>query len=107
MKYILLICVALLIGCAAPKAEIATGQFKLYTTVVVTDDWCYMPDNTKVNGATRYNSVVRSISTICISTRSDDPERTLKHELEHAWRNAVGLDALWAGHPVHCPSGTC
>jgi hypothetical protein len=50
-------------------------------------------DGVKVNGVTKYNTVVRSISTICVSLKSDDPERTLLHELDHAWRNAVGLDA--------------
>ena len=28
-------------------------------------------------------------------------------ELEHAWRNAVGLDARWVGHNNVCTSGVC
>ena len=108
MRHIIIVFISfiVLLGCAAPKPDITTGEFKLYTTVVVTDDWCYMPDKTPVNGVTKYNTKVRSISTICISRKSDDPERTLKHELEHAWRNAVGLDAL-AGHTGHCTGTVC
>lgn len=107
MKYITLILLIALIGCARSQPDMATGEYKLYSTVVVTEDWCYMPDQTRVNGVTRYNTKVRSVSEICVSLKSDDPERTLRHELEHAWRNAVGLDALWAGHGVHCVAGVC
>jgi len=108
MKQILLILFFIFTGCSPPQPQIATGEFKLYTTVVVTEDWCYMPDKqTKVNGVTNYNTQVRSVSTICVSLKSNDPERTLQHELDHAWRNAVGLDARWAGHNNVCTSGTC
>ncbi len=107
MKPMFFILLAIQLGCAETQPNMAKGEFKLYTTVVITDDWCYMPDQTKVKGSTRYNSVVRSISTICVSLKSDDPERTLKHELDHAWRNAVGLDARWVGHHNICTSGTC
>ena len=68
------------------------GEFKLYTTITVQEDMCIMPDGTEVNGWTKYNTYVRSVSEICVSLQSDDPERTLQHELAHAWRNAVGLD---------------
>lgn len=108
MKQFLLISFFIFVGCSPPQPNIATGEFKLYTTVVITEDWCYMPDKTtKVNGVTNYNTQVRSVSTICVSLKSDDPERTLKHELDHAWRNAVGLDARWAGHNNVCTAGTC
>jgi len=108
MRYFVLIGFILTVGCASPQQNIATGEFKLYTTVVVTEDWCYMPDKTtKVNGVTNYNTLVRSVSTICVSLKSDDPERTLQHELVHAWRNAVGLDARWVGHNNVCTAGTC
>lgn len=108
MKQCLLILFFILVGCSPPQPNIATGEFKLYATVIVTDDWCYMPDNkTKANGVTNYNTQVRSVSTICVSMKSDDPERTLQHELEHAWRNAVGLDARWVGHNNVCTSGVC
>ena len=107
MRTFLLISFFFLVGCSPPQPNIATGEFKLYTTVVVTEDWCYMPDKTKVNGATKYSTKVKSISEICVSLKSDDPDRTLKHEMEHAWRNAVGLDALWAGHTNHCTGAYC
>ena len=108
MKLFLLILFFILVGCSPPQPNIATGEFKLYATVIVTEDWCYMPDNkTKANGVTNYNTQVRSVSTICVSMKSDDPERTLQHELEHAWRNAVGLDARWVGHNNVCTSGVC
>ena len=107
MKLMILMSFVFFVACSPPQQNITTGEFKLYATVVITDDWCYMPDKTKVKGATRYNTVVRSISTICVSMKSDDPERTLKHELDHAWRNAVGLDARWVGHNNVCTSGTC
>ena len=70
-----------------------TGEYKLYTTIQVQEDMCVIPDGTEVNGWTKYNTYVRSVSDICVSLQSDDPERTMNHELEHAWRNAVGLDA--------------
>ena len=108
MKLLLLILFLIFVGCSPPQPNITTGEFKIYATFVVTEDWCYMPDNkTKVNGATNYNTQVRSVSTICVSLKSDDPERTLQHELAHAWRNAVGLDARWVGHNNVCTSGTC
>ena len=108
MKYIISILFFIFIGCSPPQQNITTGEFKLYTTVVVTEDWCYMPDNiTKVNGRTYYSTLVRSVSIISVSLKSDDPERTLRHELDHAWRNAVGLDARWVGHNNVCTSGTC
>ena len=108
MQLFLLILFFIFAGCSPPQPNIATGEFKLYATVVVTEEWCYMPDNeTKVNGTTTYNTNVRSISTICVSLKSDDPERTLQHELGHAWRNAVGLDARWVGHNNVCTSGVC
>lgn len=69
------------------------GEYKLYTTITVQEDLCAMPDGTLVNGVTRYNTQVRSVSTICVSLQSDDPQRTMNHELEHAWRNSVSLDA--------------
>jgi hypothetical protein len=108
MKIFLLILFVFTIGCSATQPDIATGEFKLYTTVVVTEDWCYMPDQkTRVNGSTTYSPQVRWFSTICVSLKSDDPGRTLKHELDHAWRNAVGLDARWAGHNNVCTAGVC
>ena len=108
MKLLPLIMFFIFVGCSPPQPNITTGEFKIYATVVVTEDWCYMPDKiTKVNGATNYNTRVRSVSTICVSLKSDDPERTLQHELAHAWRNAVGLDARWVGHNNVCTSGTC
>jgi hypothetical protein len=108
MKLFLLILFFIFVGCSPPQPKIATGEFKLYTTVVVTEDWCYMRDKTtKVNGVINYSNQVRSVSTICVSLKSDDPERTLQHELDHAWRNAVGLDARWVGHNNVCTSGTC
>ena len=89
------------ISCVLKWKEITPplGEFKLYTTVTIQEDWCYMKDGQRVRGVIDYNTVVRSISTICVSLKSDDPERTLDHELRHAWRNAVGLDAKWEGHP--------
>lgn len=109
MKAFLLFLFVFLAACAAPQIPdlMSAGQYKIYATVVVTEDWCYMPDNTRVNGVTRYNQVVRSVSEICVSLKSDDPQRTLQHELEHAWRNAVGTDVLWAGHRVHCTGPNC
>lgn len=77
--------------------EPSVGEYKLYSTIKVTEDWCYL-DGQKVNGSIHYNTQVRSISTICISLNSDNVDRTIAHELDHAWRNAVGLDAKWIGH---------
>jgi hypothetical protein len=108
MKQFHLILFLIFVGCSPPQPNIATGEFRIYATVIVTEDWCYMSDNkTKVNGTTRYITKVRAISEICVSLKSDDPERTLQHELGHAWRNAVGLDARWVGHNNVCTSGTC
>jgi hypothetical protein len=65
MKQYHLILFFIFVGCSPPQPNIATGEFKLYTTVLVTEDWCYMPGNhTKVNGFTTYNTQVRSVSTI-------------------------------------------
>ena len=94
MKY--LIPLLILYGCAQPQFQ--KGEHKLYTTIKVVDDWCYMPDGSPANGVINYNTIVRSVSEICISLKSDDPERTLIHELEHAGRNAIGLGAKWEGH---------
>lgn len=94
MKY--LIPLLFLCGCAQPQFE--KGEYKLYTTIEIVDDWCYMPDGTKANGVTHYTAKVRSLSIICVSLKSDDPERTLIHELEHAGRNAIGRDVKWDGH---------
>jgi hypothetical protein len=92
LMFALLIVGSLLWSCVTWKdVTPPLGEFKLYTTITVQEDWCYM-DGVRVNGVIDYNTVVRSISTICVSLKSDDPERTLKHELDHAWRNAVGLD---------------
>ena len=108
MKLLLLILFLIFACCSAPQPNITTGEFKIYATVVVTEDWCYMPDNkTKVNGTTRYSTKINALSEICVSLKSDDPERTLQHELGHAWRNAMGLDARWVGHNNVCTSGTC
>ena len=107
MKQFLLILFFVFIGCSPTQPNITTGEYLLHTNVMITEDWCYMPDETKVNGYTTYNTWVRSLSTICVSLKSDDPHRTLQHELDHAWRNAVGLDARWAGHENHCTAGTC
>ena len=64
----------------------------------VSEDWCYMPGKkTKMNGVKSYNTLVRSILTICVSLKSDEPERTLQHDLEHEWRNAVTFHCL-QGH---------
>jgi hypothetical protein len=82
------------ISCGPTWKEVTPpiGEYKLYATITVQQDWCMM-DGEKVNGVIEYNTVVRSVSKICVSLKSDDPERTLQHELSHAWRNAVGLDA--------------
>jgi hypothetical protein len=64
------------------------GEFKLYATVVVAE----MPDKTtKMIGVTNYSTQVHSVSTICENLKSEDPEWTLKHESDHAWRDVVGL----------------
>ncbi|MDG5466822.1 hypothetical protein P9J64_00645 [Deltaproteobacteria bacterium IMCC39524] len=108
MKLLLLVMFLVFIGCSPPQQKITTGEFEIYATVIVTEDWCYMSDNkTKVNGTTKYFSNVKAFSQICVSLKSDDPERTLQHELAHAWRNAVGLDVRWVGHNNVCTSGAC
>jgi hypothetical protein len=94
MKYLILL--LLLCGCA--QQQVHTGEHKLYTTIKVVDDWCYMPNGSRVYGFIEYSTKVKSISNIYISLKSDDPERTLRHELEHAGRNAIGLEAKWDGH---------
>ena len=83
--------VILLVGCAQKPISLETGQYKVYSTITIQDDWCYMPDGTRANGLTNYTNLVNSVTTICISLKSDDVERTLHHELSHAGRNAVGL----------------
>ena len=85
--------IIILAGCVQSPPPLETGEYKFFSTVTVQDDWCYMSDGSRANGVVHYNTTVRSISTICISLRSDDPERTLSHELAHAGRNAVGLTA--------------
>ena len=85
--------IIILAGCVQSPPPLETGEYKIYSTVTVQDDWCYMPDGSRANGVVQYNTKVRSVSTICISLKSDDPERTLLHELTHAGRNAIGLTA--------------
>lgn len=75
------------------QTPLPLGDHKLYATITVQEEWCIMPDGTKVNGFTRYSTIIRSIAEICISRKSDDPERTMTHEFTHAWRNAIGLNA--------------
>jgi len=86
--------IIILAGCVQSPPPLETGEYKVYSTVTVQDEWCYMPDGSRANGVVHYNTRVRSISTICVSLRSDDPERTLRHELAHAGRNAIGLTAI-------------
>jgi hypothetical protein len=93
MRYLIPTIIFVLISCTTWDEVIPPiGEFKLYTTITVQEDMCLMPDGEEVYGVTRYNTVVRSISTICVSLKSDDPEMTLKHEMDHAWRNALNLD---------------
>jgi hypothetical protein len=100
MRYLIPAIVFILVSCGPSWKEVTPplGTYMMYTTITVKKDWCYM-DGVRVNGVIDYNTVVRSISRICVSLKSDDPERTLKHELDHAWRNALNLDAKWSGHP--------
>jgi hypothetical protein len=74
-------------GCTSVYAPV--GEFQMYITVNVTDDWCEMPNGDLVNGTTSHSPKIPSVSAICISKKSDDIERTIKHELDHAWDNAV------------------
>ena len=78
------------IGCT--QVNLAPGDYKIYATLTVQEGWCIMPDGEKVNGFTRYNTIVRSVSEVCISQKSDDMRRTMNHELEHVWLNATGND---------------
>ncbi len=93
MRYFFLLATFLFLGCVQPL-DFVNGEYKLYATVIIQDDWCFMPDGTKANGVTRYNTKVRSFSSICVSKKSDDMERTLMHELGHAGLNSVGEDAM-------------
>ena len=72
------------------QVNLSPGDYKVYATITVQEDWCIMPDGEKVNGFTKYNTVVRAISEVCISQKSDDIRRTMNHEFEHVWLNATG-----------------
>jgi hypothetical protein len=67
------------------------GSYKALVSITVQRDWCMM-DGEKVNGLILYNETTREFCVICVSLKSDDPERTMQHELSHCWRNMMGLD---------------
>jgi hypothetical protein len=94
-KLIFSILILLLVtACARTVPDYRTGSYTLHTVITITDDWCYM-DGVEVQGVIRYykEPQLRAISTICVSKRSDDIHETFKHELTHAYLNAIGEDA--------------
>ena len=68
------------------------GEYETKVSITVQEAWCdfYGQD---VNGMIRYNTLIRNFCDICVSLQSRDPEQTMRHELDHCWRNTTGLDA--------------
>jgi hypothetical protein len=81
------------ISCGPTWKEVTPplGQYKALVSITVQEDWC-MIDGQAVNGLILYNETTREFCVICVSLKSDDPERTMQHELSHCWRNMMGLD---------------
>jgi hypothetical protein len=93
MKTLVLITVFALIGCGPTWKEVTphVGIYKAIVEITVQEDWCSI-DGKAVNGFIRYNELIREVCVICVSLKSDDPERTLLHEFDHCFRNMMGLD---------------
>jgi hypothetical protein len=93
MKTLTFVTVLVLISCGPTWKEVTPpiGDYKAVVSITVQDDWCRI-DGQAVNGFIRYSEIVREFCQICVSLKSDDPERTLLHELDHCWRNMMSLD---------------
>jgi hypothetical protein len=93
MKTLILITAFVLAGCGPTWVEVTppAGDYKAVVSITVQNDWCRI-DGEAVNGFIRYNEAIKEVCVICVSLKSDDPERTLLHELDHCWRNMMGLD---------------
>jgi hypothetical protein len=74
-----------------PEVTPHVGTYKAVVEITVQEDWCRI-DGQAVNGFIRYNEAIRGVCVICVSLKSDSPERTMQHELDHCWRNMMGLD---------------
>jgi hypothetical protein len=93
MKTLILITALALISCGPQWSEVTppSGDYKALVSITVQNDWCRI-DGQAVNGFIRYNEAIRGVCVICVSLKSDSPERTMQHELDHCWRNMMGLD---------------
>jgi hypothetical protein len=93
MKVLIIITVCALISCGPQWSEVTPpiGDYKAVVSITVQDDWCRI-DGQAVNGFIRYNEAIREVCVICVSLKSDNPERTMLHELDHCFRNMMGLD---------------
>jgi len=72
--------------------EIETGETRYLVIQKVQKEWC-MLDGVNVNGSWRkFKAGVMPVYKLCISLKSDDPERTLRHELTHISLDSLGFD---------------
>jgi hypothetical protein len=93
MKTLIILTSFALISCGPTWKEVTphVGTYKAVVSITVQEDWCIM-DGEKVNGLILYNETTREFCVICVSLKSDDPERTMQHELDHCFRIMMGMD---------------
>ncbi len=94
MKYLIASIITLtLAACVATQIEVGESRYLVIQTVQ--KEWC-MLDGVKVNGSwQKFVTELMPVYHLCISLQSDDVERTIRHELRHLGRDAIGLDYNW------------
>lgn len=94
MRYLIASIITLaLAACVAQQIEV--GETKYLVIQKVQNEWC-MLDGVQVNGSwQRFTTDLMPVYHLCISLQSDDVEGTIRHELRHLSRDAIGLDYNW------------